>query len=398
MRVSSARSPNFIASRATKLLLFQMLVLFVNCEPQLNCHEKGLVLFRDKCHPLLSQGPCESGQWLQLNKMNTVVCAVKACSNPEVQVFWPELCTCINTNETDVSKGYTQEDICGRGSDLVWGPHGEGVCVCKENNYADTNGTCHELGSVGPCYDGQIWGAVNGSAQCIENYDKIRVFDLIPANNPPKSRSAQTRSCHMDENGNCRKTLNLRGRFGNADNFTSWLAGFSKRAGDKCEIKKCDDGKIIWHDGNCYPLASRGPCKRENWLLLENIAGNIPIIKCKNRKCQQGVWSSKSCSCVQGTFCDKNEDTLIDPYGNGVCSCKDSYVRHSNGDCFKVGSIGPCASDQIFVWDGLKGVCEARELKRRIFDLIPANVPSTRSSGGIGRTTQQNCGNANWCN
>ena len=67
--------------------------------------------------------------------------------------------------------GYTVEDVCGGShNELVWSPYGEGVCTCKENFYADSNGTCHEVGSLGSCSEGMTWGIINGTLGCITTH------------------------------------------------------------------------------------------------------------------------------------------------------------------------------------------------------------------------------------
>ena len=66
-------------------------------------------------------------------------------------------------------------------------------------------------------------------------------------------------------------------------------------------------------------------------------------------------------------------------------------MRHSDGLCYELGSKGPCAEKETFIWSESHGVCQAGDVKERLFDLIPANSPSDRSGANIQRATRQNC-------
>merc|ERR1712013_650563 len=202
---------------------------------------------------------------------------------------------------------------CGPGSELVWSPYGEGVCICKDNYYADEQGHCYEMGSSGPCEDGYIWGADNDTDTigCIENDNAKRLFDLIPANSQnglPKSRITQTQRCYVDEKGKCRKTLNLRNRFGNTDSFSTWIASFERRSSEQCQVAVCDGDMVPWLDGKCYQLASTGPCQDGSWLLLDSVVDGNPIMKCKDKRCSDGIWWSKTCSCITESVLLKSQN------------------------------------------------------------------------------------------
>jgi len=379
------------------------------------CNSKGLVFWPDNglCYSLLSQGPCPDGQWLQLSNQTTATatCAPQPCEDVELSVFWPELCTCIPANTTEEG-GYGPEDVCGPGSELVWSPHGEGVCICKDYFYADEEGHCYEIGSVGPCSEGHIWGVENttGTIGCIDNSNEIRLFDLIPANSPnglPKSRTTQTQRCHVDENGKCRKTLNLRNRFGD---FTTWLAGFERRSLKRCEVPVCEGDQLPWVDGKCYQLASTGPCQEGSWLVLDSVVNDVPILKCKNKRCSEGVWWPKTCSCIKESVmlksqsldfsniadfvspCGDKEELLLSPYGDGICGCKPNHVRDEKGECFEIGVQGPCQDGKVVSFENGKTSCvDPTNLVNRIFDLIPANEDPGRSGLKAKTATRKNC-------
>jgi len=380
------------------------------------CNDDGLIYWPENglCYSLLTQGPCPEGYWLELANSTSAEanCVPQPCEDVELEVFWPEICKCISANITQQG-GYGPEDVCGPGSELVWSPYGEGVCICSDNYYSDEEGNCFEIGSVGPCGDGQIWGVENGTTSCIENNNEIRVFDLIPANNPngiPKSRTTQTQRCHVDENGKCRKTLNLRNRFGDSDNFTSWIAGFERRSSEKCEAPVCDGDMLPWLDGTYYQLASTGPCQDGSWLVLDSVVDGAPVLKCKNKKCSDGIWWPKTCSCIKNPVllkaqsldftnipnfvspCETNEQILLNPYGDGICGCKDNYDRDTDGKCHEIGKQGPCDENEVFNSEnGVPACIDPANVSNRIFDLIPANDPSSRSALGAPRATRKNC-------
>jgi len=381
------------------------------------CNEEGLIYWPDTglCYSLLTQGPCPEGHWLQLaNKAPaTATCVPRPCEDVELEVFWPEICRCIPANRTDAA-GYGPEDVCGPGSELAWSPFGEGVCICSDHFYADQQGNCFEIGSVGPCEDGYIWGVVDGTTSCMENSNEIRVFDLIPANSPnglPKSRTTQTQTCHVDEKGKCRKTLNLRNRFGDADSFTSWIASFDRRSSEKCQVTSCEGDRIPWLDGKCYQLASTGPCAEGSWLILDSIIDGNSIIKCKSKRCNEGIWWPKTCSCINNSVlpksqsldfsnipdfvspCDTNEQILLNPYGDGICGCKTNHIRDTKGKCYEIGAQGACEQGKVVSSENGETVCvNPANVTNRIFDLIPANEnPASRSGLSVSRATRKNC-------
>jgi len=378
------------------------------------CNDEGLIFWLETglCYSLLTQGPCQEGHWLQLQDSSTPTCAPRPCDDAELEVFWPEICKCISAN-ADIEDGYGVKEACGEGSELVWTPYGEGVCTCSHNFYADQAGNCFELGSGGPCENGDLWSVVNGSTACVENHNEIRVFDIIPANNPnslPKSRTTQSQRCHVDENGKCRKTLNLKNRFGDSEDFTSWIAGFKRRSsGEQCKVPSCEGDMLPWLDGHCYQLASTGPCEDGSWLVLDAVLEGEPIIKCRSKKCNKGIWWQKTCSCIQETAlfkaqnitnipknispCEKNELVLLSPYGDGICGCKDQHMRYSDGNCYEVGKQGPCTDKEVFsVVDGVTSCVEPANVAKRIFDLIPDNEdPSSRSGLDLTIASRHNC-------
>jgi len=380
------------------------------------CNDEGMIYWPDNglCYSLLTQGPCPEGQWLQLSSQTPAraTCAPQPCADVEMSVFWPEICRCIPANKSE-DGGYGPEDVCGPGSELVWSPYGEGVCTCQDNYYADDQGHCYEVGSHGPCEDEHIWGVDNGTVTCIENNNEKRLFDLIPTNSPndlPKSRITQTQRCHVDEKGKCRKTLNLRNRFGNTDSFTTWIASFERRSSEQCQVPVCEGDMVPWLDGKCYQLASTGPCQEGSWLVLDSVVDGNPIMKCKNKRCSDGIWWPKTCSCITESVllksqkldfsnissfvspCGANEEILVSPYGDGICGCQPNHVRDREGECHKVGSQGPCEEGRVFNYeDGETSCVDPASVVNRIFDLIPVNEDPARSGLKAKIATRKNC-------
>merc|ERR1712013_526186 len=360
------------------------------------CNDEGMIYWPDNglCYSLLTQGPCPEGQWLELSSHTpaSASCATQPCDDIETSVFWPEICRCIPANRSE-GAGYGPEDVCGPGSELVWSPYGEGVCICQDNYFADDQGHCYEVGSSGPCEDGYIWGADNDTDTigCIENDNAKRLFDLIPANSQnglPKSRITQTQRCYVDEKGKCRKTLNLRNRFGNTDSFSTWIASFERRSSEQCQVAVCDGDMVPWLDGKCYQLASTGPCQDGSWLVFDSVVDGNPIMKCKNKRCSDGIWWPKTCSCITESVllksqnldfsnisnfvspCGAKEELLVSPYGDGICGCQPNHVRDKEGECYEVGTQGPCEEGQVVSYEGGESSCaDPANVVNRIFDL-----------------------------
>ena len=283
------------------------------------------------CYSLLEQGPCAAGDWLVWTGTRGQ-CLPRQCDNSSV--WWPELCDCVG----DIGTRYMVQDICEDNETLVWSPYGEGVCACQDGFEADgeVGGQCYELGGLGPCDVGQVWGLDpdTGVGQCQPDDLKDRLLvDLIPTT--AELRSAQLTRCSADENGKCRKSLKLRNRFGDGEvSFVEWLSSSQPRGSvdGTCSVATCEGDKIPWVDGQCYQLASTGPCDQDQWLVLDNIVDGLPRATCQDRKCgDTGVWWSQNCTCVTPQFSSRNDFTvvtdcadgevmMVSPYGDGICT------------------------------------------------------------------------------
>lgn len=101
----------------------------------------------------------------------------------------------------------------------------------------------------------------------------------------------------------------------------------------------CEGDTIAWSDGQCYQLASTGPCSTGQWLVLDSIVNGKPRATCQDRKCgADHVWWAENCTCVSlhsgdgevklktglESACAEGEIILITPYGDGICAFSDS--------------------------------------------------------------------------
>ena len=120
--------------------------------------------------------------------------------------------------------------------------------------------------------------------------------------------------------------------------YEDWISGFAARGSGHCtRVSPCEGDTIPWSDGQCYQLASTGPCPSGQWLVLENIVDDEPVVTCQDRKCgAEHVWWSENCTCVSldndndvklksglGSPCADNELLMVSPYGDAVCGVID---------------------------------------------------------------------------
>ena len=303
------------------------------------CHQSGQVSVDGECHDLLSQGPCGPGLWVVLDLPQLAGrCEAVPCAGGSV--WRGEECRCVGEEEV--------AQVCGQHKDLVWSPTGDGVCVCRDGYHADHTGLCHEINSRGPCQEGELWllDTSQDEALCVQDGDSVRLFEQISSKtSKASSATAQAHGCFVDENGRCRKTLNIRNRFGDTkggEGFLDWLRGFPERSSDCWPVMECEKEGIegvAWSDGECYQLASTGPCQTGDWLVLDISPRESQALTCRQRDCpQEEVWWSPSCSCFPlnqtarpksglESPCQPSERLLVSPYGDGVCAPTEDSVR-----------------------------------------------------------------------
>ena len=309
------------------------------------CHQSWQVSVEGECYDLLSPGPCKPGHWVVLHSPTlTGRCEAVPCPGPG-EVWRADQCSCLGQEEAS--------QVCGQHAGLVWSPTADGVCVCHDGYYADDTGVCHPLGSRGPCREGLSWLLDDSqrTAHCGQSEVQVGLVELVEKvaskNNNDSSSTAQAVGCFIDANGKCRKTIN-RGDFGEedeAERFLEWLGGFSEKPSDcwpvmECEGKEGTEG-VTWSDGECYPLASTGPCQPGHWLVLGDSHGPGYSLKCQARDCpEEEVWWSPDCTCFPPTLnqtarpksglespCGDGQMLLVSPYGYGVCAFTENALR-----------------------------------------------------------------------
>ena len=135
--------------------------------------------------------------------------------------------------------------------------------------------------------------------------------------------------------------------------------------------------KVYWPgDGQCHRLLERGPCEKEEWLVLRG-----KFVTCQPRLCPcdpshpdlcEVELRSPTCSsspCVVGRaaaqegHCRRGEELLVSPAGWGECGCQTSpphLVWAGDGRCYSVYRRGPCPRGQT-VRRGQDGQAECRE-------------------------------------
>merc|ERR1719510_123147 len=299
------------------------------------------------CHSLLTRGPCEEADWVLLQPGSLAGrCERRRCDGEEV--WLASQCDCVGPEEAAAH--------CGAQAGLVWSPLGEGLCVCGEGYLADSAGSCHQLGSRGPCSQDQVWllNDTEGRAHCAKNDtedrvqsanndNQVRLFELLSSkSNRENGNTAQSQGCYVDEAGRCRKILKIGAialRF--QLDFPTWLAGCTPSNSlcspgevEPCQGEEGEEG-VLWSDGNCYQLATTGPCPPGHWLVLDQDTGRHPgySAQCQQRDCaEEEVLWSPSCSCFPLqtnttlrlksdllTPCQDGERLVVSPYGDGIC-------------------------------------------------------------------------------
>ena len=300
------------------------------------------------CHELLTRGPCEQeDHWVVLQACSLVGrCERRRCDGQEV--WLASQCRCLGEEEA--------ERHCGQHAGLVWSPLGEGLCACAEDYYADTPLTvCHQLGSRGPCLQDQVWllNQTDGRPHCAANNDTGRFFELLSSkSNRGNSNTARSQGCYVDEAGRCRQIIKIGFRnqqqqqLRQRGDWQDWLEQFpasqslcSPGGVEPCLGEEGQEG-VVWSDGNCYQLATTGPCPPGHWLVLDSLTQP----QCQQRECPEDevLWTA-SCSCYslqtnktlrlksdQLTPCQDGERLVVSPYGDGICL--DIQGQHEHQD------------------------------------------------------------------
>jgi hypothetical protein len=207
------------------------------------------------CHDLLSQGPCQRGQWLVLETTrpggeDRVVCRHRLCPCDPAR---PELCEvemAVSDHDDEeennddnnhgcrcrVAQAAAQDGLCQPGEQLFVSPYGVGVCGCivsPPHVIWPGDGRCYPLHARGPCQPGYQLNVASATAEA------KRPLDLFVA---PSTSSA---------------------------------AAVAPAVTASCQPALCEDGSVLWpEDGACYPLGEPGgPCPDLHILTLD--AGSL---------------------------------------------------------------------------------------------------------------------------
>lgn len=125
-----------------------------------------------QCYTLLTQGPCNSGQWLVASKIQPrynwqkpqikVHCKTKTCpclaSDPDFcEVEMKE--NGGNCRNCVTALAAEQDGICGQGEQLFNSPFGYGICGCRTKPHLhvpwNEDGKCYPLLGKGPCRENE---------------------------------------------------------------------------------------------------------------------------------------------------------------------------------------------------------------------------------------------------
>merc|ERR1712154_630845 len=127
------------------------------------------------CHNLLDQGPCPTGHWLVLRNTTEdvmVTCAPRACPCDPSQ---PQLCEVELQPNTSachcmVSLAAAQDGLCQVGEQLLVNPFGYGECGCISQPphlaWPD-DGLCYPVLSRGPCEPGYVLSLDTQGPSCM---------------------------------------------------------------------------------------------------------------------------------------------------------------------------------------------------------------------------------------
>lgn len=124
-----------------------------------------------------------------------------------------------------------------------------------------------------------------------------------------------------------------------------------------------DDLKLLYPgDNKCYQLLSTGPCKSNEWLVLDPRAPDRLRPVCARVPCaEREVLWPRDGRCYQRfrdreTLCPHPGNLLVsNPFGLGECACMRTQphardpANPRDGACYKLYHRGPCADGQLLV-------------------------------------------------
>jgi len=86
----------------------------------------------------------------------------------------------------------------------------------------------------------------------------------------------------------------------------------------------------------CYNLLQQGPCKVGEWVTLDAKLAKIGVYfarcfpqKCKNSQNNELIETKNGCEAIYNDAnCPPGEELKANPFGKGVCGCKDGFLPH----------------------------------------------------------------------
>ena len=105
--------------------------------------------------------------------------------------------------------------------------------------------------------------------------------------------------------------------------------------------EKCADDGQAFYQGSCEYLLITGPCKKTEWLVLNDEGHAI----CQHRPCPYGsLYYGRCVEPTDPTICPRGQILYVDLHGNVDCDCdKDFWYDPSSGMCFAQHEQGFCA-------------------------------------------------------
>ena len=207
--------------------------------------------------------------------------------------------------------------------------------------------------------------AVSIAFSALRNNKKVIDIQASTEKFTNRENSNRTSSEGSDEHGKSIKT-SVR-THGSTHDWES-LLDLTPTSTESADVTNCAEDEVEF-GGSCQGLATRGPCKEGEWLVLLGYSGGSPEVGCQERRCGEGVWWGESCTCItpdQPNPCGEGGEVLVSPYGEGLCGCQEGWevgVAHGRPG----GDQGPCRRAQGAATSG------PSDLRLKIFENIPAN-------------------------
>ncbi|KAJ6642909.1 hypothetical protein Bhyg_07865 [Pseudolycoriella hygida] len=291
-----------------------------------------------KCHNLFERAPCDLGQFFApisepLTKGSTPKKRFGYCKTPEKcynsMVYWPhdgkllaigkdKLTECLCKNEGDLAQYfYSADSTCHEhftkgpceGIGQLYLPGGKCGCHVKLPHYHEETDQCYEIGTIGPCPMGHI-------------------FQIGESNESGKVAKA---SCQCKEgyvvwkNGYCYR-MYTRGPCEDGE--------FLLNSKD-CLKNPCGKGRLYFpEEKTCYRIGTQGPC---NWQ-------QVVVFDFTTRPSVEGISYNGVCGCT-GIISNLDQQCTGDRTEESACESTTGMVE-VNGQCYELYSRGPCGPGQ----------------------------------------------------